>query len=451
VTGVVEASPASANSTWQWASLNPSNGTFELPLTAGDWYLSYYLDGDQYGSYLLEPLRVRVGAGQIVTQDLATVRHDGVLQGQVRDDKQQPMPGTYVWLRGKHFEQFMLTDAEGRFTIYAPLRDGGALARYTVGTLFSCAVGNPCLLNVDPLPVTLAPRSSLSTWVGPAQNNIILKAKGSTQSETVTVSGQVVLGSNRQPASGATVTFAPDGGRKGTDYTDDEGSYSLSTTVTKGQARIWYTATAGIVQGSNYLAINQRERLSIEGRLRSALAEPGVSAVAGLDLGLRQVAVLPKSETQLFNVVDGWSYTMSDGTQIQIPANAVPVDEGETQVRVAIEAAPFLEPSSLYDPAVYYGYRITLAQAQSGKQIVKPLKADALLTLRYDEGVLAQNYASEAQIRPASFSADLWQPAERFVTNAATNKMTVQTRTLGTWALVRPHLAGLSYLPVLLR
>ncbi len=110
--------------------------------------------------------------------------------------------------------------------------------------------------------------------------------------------------------------------------------------------------------------------------------------------------MLPKSETQVFKVVDGWSYTLSDGTQIQIPANAVPVDEGETQVRVAIEAAPFLEPGSLYDPAVYYGYRITLAQAQSGKQILQSLKADALLTLRYDEGVLAQNYANEAQIQP---------------------------------------------------
>ncbi len=50
MSGVVEASPASANSTWQWANLNPSTGAFELSLTAGDWYLSYDLDGDQYSS-----------------------------------------------------------------------------------------------------------------------------------------------------------------------------------------------------------------------------------------------------------------------------------------------------------------------------------------------------------------------------------------------------------------
>jgi hypothetical protein len=163
------------------------------------------------------------------------------------------------------------------------------------------------------------------------------------------------------------------------------------------------------------------------------------------------VAVLPKSHTEVFNVADGWSYTLTDGSQIQIPANAVPLDDGETQVRVVIEPTPFLEPGSLYDPAIYYGYTITLFQAQSDKQVTQPLKADALLTLRYDEGVLAQHYANESQISPASFSAGLWQPAGRFVVNTAANKVTVQTRTLGTWALVRSHIAGLSYFPVLRR
>ncbi len=57
------------------------------------------------------------------------------------------------------------------------------------------------------------------------------------------------------------MTFAPEGGRKGTDYTDTNGNYILDATATKGQARIRYTATAGIVEGSNYLTISRRDRL----------------------------------------------------------------------------------------------------------------------------------------------------------------------------------------------
>jgi hypothetical protein len=451
VTGVVVASPAGANSTWQSASLDTGNGAFDLLLTAGTWYLSYDLDSDRYGSTQVAPIRVQVGSGQTVTQDLTTAVLDGMVEGQVLDDKQQPLSGTYVWLRGNNFEQFALTDKDGRFTIYAPLYDGGGLARYTIGTALSCTVGKPCLLNVDPLPVTASVRSLSSMWASPMDSTIVLRAKGSAQSENVTVSGHVVSGSNQQPVAGASVTFKPDSGNKGTGYTNSAGNYSLSTVVTKGLARVWYTATAGVVQGSTYYAIDKRDRVAIEGRLLSALTAPSAPGAVGLDLQLQQVAVLPKSHTEMFYVADGWSYTLSDGTQIQIPANAVPVDQDETQVRAVIEPAPFLEPGDLYDPAIYYGYTITLFQAQSGKQVTQPLKADALLTLRYDEGVLTQHYANESQISPASFSAGLWQPADRFVVNTTTNKVTVSTRTLGTWALVRSHIASLYYFPLLRR
>jgi hypothetical protein len=310
-------------------------------------------------------------------------------------------------------------------------------------------VGKPCLLDADPQTVTAAPRSLLSLWASPAQSSIVLKAKGSAQSESVTVEGQVLIGSAQQPVSGATVTFTPNSGRKGTGYTNDGGRYSLTAVVTRGLARVRYTQTAGYVQGSTYYTIDKRDQVAIEGRLQRVLARPGAAGVADLNLRLQQVAVLPKPEAQVFNVVDGWSQTLSDGTQIQIPANAVPLDEGETQVRVVIEPALFLEPSNLYDPAIYYGYTATLFQAQSGKQIIQPLKADALLTLRYDESVLARHYANESQISPASFAGGLWQPASRFVVNSASNKVAVQTRTLGTWALVRSHIADIIYFPVL--
>ena len=91
---------------------------------------------------------------------------------------------------------------------------------------------------------------------------------------------------------------------------------------------------------------------------------------------------------------------------------------------MVVEATPLLPPTSLYTMATYYGYTITLYDVASGKQITGQLRSDALLTLRYDEATLAKRGVGEDQIRPASFANNLWQPADTFVVNTQSNKVT---------------------------
>jgi hypothetical protein len=451
VQGVVVAAPAGANASWQWADLNSAAGTYDLGLTAGTWYLSYYLDTDRYDSSLATSIKVQVASNQIVTQDLTTVALDGKIEGHVIGTNGQVLPSTYVWARGDNFEQYVLTDEAGYFKINVPLRNGASIARYTVGTAFSCAEGALCpQLDAEPLVLNAVPQTGLSAQ-GIAPQDITLKAQLS--GGVVTLSGKVTNNKNKA-VSGAHVTFVPQSGTSGNDDTSSTGNYNMDVTFPAGKKRVRYTLYAGYFEGYTYIPVDEvSDRLTIPSSLLAATAARGPSAapIEGPTLQLGAPVQLPQSASYLFNVADGWSYTLSDGTQIQIPANAVPVAAGETQVRIAIEPAPFLQPTSLYGLATYYGYTMTLYEASSGKQITQPLLADALLTLRYDEGVLAKHHTSEAQIRPASFSADVWQTAGKFVANTATNKVTVQTKTLGSWALVRPQIADLFYVPVVRR
>jgi hypothetical protein len=451
VAGIVEAAPAGANATWQWVDLNPSTGAFDLSLTAGTWYLSYYLDTERYSTSPPAPITVSVAANQTATRDLSTIALDGKLEGGVVGIDGRPLSSTYVWARGNNFEQYVLTDDHGQFAIPVPLHNGASIARYTVGTAFSCAEGTLCSqLDVEPQTFAAAPASSLSTQAITPQA-ISLRAQRS--GGVVTLSGKVTK-SNNQPAARVAVTFVPWSGTSGNDDTDSKGRYSLDVTFPTNKNRVRYTINAGFFEGSSYIPVDEvNDILNIPSSLIAATAAmgPSAAAVGGPDLMLGAPIQLPQSATYLFNVADGWSYTLSDGTQIQIPPSAVPVSAGETQVRIAVEPAPFLQPTSLYNLATYYGYTITLYEAKSGKQITQPLLADALLTLRYDEGVLAKRHTVESQLRPASFSADVWQTANKFVANASANKVIVQTQTLGSWALVRPQIADMAYLPFMRR
>jgi hypothetical protein len=358
------------------------------------------------------------------------------------------LPGAYVWVRGTNFEQYTLTDNAGNFQVYVPLHDSAGIARYTVGTAFACDAGSACRLDAVPQTLDAAARTALGA-LGIAPQGISLNAQ--RNGSVVTLSGKVT-DKNKQAAPRVHVSFVvPNVGPTGEDDADSNGIYSMDVTFGDNQKRVRYNIKAGYVSGRTYTPVDQvlLKQLEVPARSMSAGVQGQAAIpVAGPDLELGEPVTLPEGGTFLFNVADGWSYTLSDGSQIQIPASAVKVSSDETQVRAVVEPAPLLPPTALYDQATFYGYTITLYEASSGKEITQPLLADALLTLRYDENVLTRRRTPESHIRPASFSSNIWQPTDKFVVNTAANKVTVQTRTLGSWALVRPQISSEIYFPI---
>jgi hypothetical protein len=448
VTGVVIASPISADANWQSASLN-SDGSYALKLAAGTWHLGYSLDGEQYNPYSADQVVVQAISGQTVTQNLITTRLDGVIDGIVTDAAGQPIPHTYIWVRGANFEQYAITDENGGFIVYVPLNDGATPTPYSVGTALSCDAVATCQLDANPQTVIATSRIALSSLLSAPTPKVILVTQ--LPGPAIRVKGTVTK--DGSPAKSARVNFTPTPGSFTTTTTNkDDGRYTLDVTFPKGTTKATYLFEAGYLNDNGQLSAfeTRRGRLEISSALSAAAIRPSQAEIELPPAQLEETVTLPERVSDIFQASDGWSYTLADGSQIQIPANTVPITP-TSQVQVVVEATPLLQPTSLYAMATYYGYTITLYDASSGKQITGPLRSDALLTLRYDAATLTKRSASEAQIRPASFSDNLWQLASTFVVNTQSNKVTVQTRTLGAWALVQPQGTTVIHLPVMRR
>ncbi len=137
-----------------------------------------------------------------------------------------------------------------------------------------------------------------------------------------------------------------------------------------------------------------------------------------------------------FKVASGWSYTLPDGTRIQIPANAVPT--AEEWVQIAIAPTVYLPDTGIYRK-VGNGYTITLYEARSGKKISKNLKTDAQMSFSYANVSQATLAAldDEVAFHPAQYAADTWQLNQSFTINPSTKRIMVQTRRFGVWGLVQ--------------
>ena len=174
-----------------------SDGSYTLKLAAGTWHLSYSLDGEQYNPYSADSIVVQALAGQTVTQDLTTTRLDGVIKGVVVDAAGQPIPSTYIWVRGTNFEQYAATDEHGAFTVYVPLKDGANLASYSVGTALSCDAVDTCQLDAEPQTVVATARIALGSLLIAPQNTTTVLV---TQRPGPAVLIQGIITNNGSPA-----------------------------------------------------------------------------------------------------------------------------------------------------------------------------------------------------------------------------------------------------------
>jgi protocatechuate 3,4-dioxygenase beta subunit len=448
VTGVVVAWPATTNASSQWTDIVSETGAYTLTLSEGDWYLGYYLDGETYDSTSTPDL-VHVTSGQTLKRNLFTTPLDGIIDGTVQDVDGKPLAGTYIWIRGPDFEQYSLTGDNGTFSVPVPLQYNQQPARYTVGTEFNCDQNGICLLNAEPQTIMATARNAVGK-LGMSPQSITLKAK--RKGPAINIKGSV-KGKDGKPRAGALVNFWPSPGQQASDDTNSKGEYSMNVTFPEGTSSAYYWLEAGYRGNYSYEPFETRSGTINLPSATSLAAQPTQIEVDLPEAKLGDALTLPKAGSYTFKASEGWTYTFTDATQLQIPPNAVPLTP-TAEVRVTVEATPRLPQTSLYRQATYYGYTIMLYDAVTGRRITEPLKADAQLTLRYDDEVLSESHTSESQLRPANYTTNIWQSSTKYVLNTTANKVTVQTRSLGAWALVRPQQdasSGTVWLPLVVR
>ncbi len=99
--------------------------------------------------------------------------------------------------------------------------------------------------------------------------------------------------------------------------------------------------------------------------------------------GFKLAYTLPTSIADTFTVSSGYNKTLGDGTQINIPANAVPVSDTSSSVTINISPITTgLSATSTTKP-VGYGYSFELLDSD-GKAITASFTKEAVITISYD-------------------------------------------------------------------
>jgi len=152
------------------------------------------------------------------------------------------------------------------------------------------------------------------------------------------------------------------------------------------------------------------------------------SSSARQDLLLTGPNPKPGPVAVLFDAADEQTITLADGTEIFIPAGAMPVT-GEVLLRIIPISAM---PTQMDMRVVDYGYAF-LASDETGAPITEHFNQDVTIRFTYDDtGVL------ERWLRPAYYSTttDEWTVPESYVVDTAANEISMQIDHFTNFALL---------------
>jgi hypothetical protein len=428
---------------WQWAEI--TDGSFSLPVSRGKWNLSYELDTDAYMPHPPAPIQVEVGDGT-VNQDLPLIPLGERVRGRVEYEDGEPASDVQIMLRlspegsssDNIFETEVFTDAEGKFNIPVPsgdtikgLKKRGCL-RIDVNAYLTCI-------------------STAMNWCGGTNNYCYKEAKVECRTEylsgirssskedeemvlvlrkaDVYLTGKVLAGDGETGVEGAFVSAYSADGQKADGYTDSSGEYQLQAArASEAYGNIWTVRAAYKPAGAAAYYLTEKTTADISG------TDTNISVS---DLVLSKGGTLPGQVTRTFNAEKSWNFTLSDGFQIQLSANSVPVGKDERNVKITVEPTVYLS-QTLEDEAISYGYAITAREKSSTKELLEKFNQNALLVFRYTDERLTNMGLTEADIRPAYFSSitKSWQPVKSFTLDTDANKITCQTDHFSTWALI---------------
>ena len=299
-------------SNWKDTFINPKDGTFELSLTPGTWELDYYIEVADDASYLPYPassIQVTAVANSTVTQDITLSTVDGTITGTVLDPDGAAVTETiYVWVHrdisqagtARYFDEVETSD--GTFTF--KLASG---YQYDVGVVLPDGISyfEPKVTRAD---LTSDASATLSI---------------SLVTSDATITGSVTLADTGSAVEDAFVYAWSADGQAIEAETDSSGNYSLSLS----SGSVWNV-------GADY----ETETGTAYKTVKTATVDMTSATSATKNLVLvTQTYTLPDSVADSFTASSGYSKVLSDGTEISIPANAVPVSDSSETITINIK------------------------------------------------------------------------------------------------------------------
>ncbi len=418
------------NGAWQSTLINSTDGTYTITAAAGMWNLGYHLRSADYVNNPPPDTRATITAGQVTTYNFTIVAADATIEGYIRKPDNSPLNFAFAHAHRDRSQTSAAIDtgglsqpSNGYFKIRVP--SGG---QYAVGAHAPAELGY------------IQPDRQIVTLTSGMTATITLTFKASNGKITGTVyyhneAGNAVYG------PGAWVwAFSPDGQHTGAPA-DLNGRFELNVVT----GTRWYL-------GAGYHPADTN--LFYKTITPTAINMTGTQTTQDLHIYLAR-APMPPAIVATFDPSVGWSGVLSDGTQIDIPAGAMPTTD---TVRIAITPVADELPNTLTARPFNYGYTIVAYEDSTGEQIVSSFNANVLITFYYTDADLTAGGVSEADLSPSYFSTttNSWTEVDSFTVDTANNQITAQIDHFSKWSLTSSEETEASttvnvYLPLIAR
>lgn len=377
-----------ADNYWAWvgAEIEPANGTYALGVSAGLWHMIYTVDLASGYVPLNHGLTVPVESGQTLGVPLPVAERDSVLSGVVLRPDGSPLAGAVVIADG-------IGSEVNQVVLRTISRDDGS---------FSLAVP------YGMYKLHASHRNDMN-WLNPVLQTVITPPDGMIDGITlqfrdpdVTLTGVATL-ANNPDANGRVTIWA---------YTD-EGA-ATSTTALLGE-----TYTLNLLSGLRWHVGAVFETPNSYFATRETLFMAGNET---LDLSLEGPFAKPGPISVSFDASESQAVRLADGTEIFVPAGAMPTTGTVTLYVTPIATFPHQNYARLYN----YGYAI-VALDESGRPITEKFNQNVIISFSYSEEELADLSLNENNLKPAYFSTTTqsWTVPDGYVVNTANDRITM--------------------------
>jgi len=423
--GQVRAFSEQFEDAWTNTSIDPETAEFELDIIGGEWQIAYHLYGFHYGNssdYIgsIAPMAITVENGSVTQQDFMLTAYDATIRGTVLYPDSSPVSYGYAQIRS-------VGDETGHGTIHrgAKIVKGEFEVKVLSGLEYE--------IGVDLHYYT----GTTGDYMQPNKERITPAADSTTDlvmqfiEPDSTIVGTVYQSETGDPTRHARVMAWSLGGQYRYVDTDANGAFSLA--VQSGAT--WYISAWWWSQDDGYMSYET------DGEIEVVLAEAG-ERTQNLTVVVQDYS-LPQAITETFDSGIAQSITLDDGTMIEIPAAAVPVEDTDGH-DVRVEIAPLTAglPGSYATDAVDYGYDIQIFNNHTGEEVTAALNHDIIVTYQYEDSALAEMSADETTLAPAirTTNSDAWDTAENFTVNPEKNELRLSISQAAEAAItVRPN------------
>ena len=402
-------------SSWTAAAINPGNGAYYMPVAAGVWHVNYRIDQSEYakaGGHR----NVAVQSGQTAVVPLPVVPKDAAIEGTVLDPNGNPLPGATVVVKGLGSEVQNLrlhtqSAADGSFRIELPY------GRYRLGA-------------------TLGPDSG---WINPIEKTVTVDPNSVSgghvlqfQQPDAVLRGTLTVTNTTEAGMVYVWAWSEDGGFTNGHFPVSQaggyatGAYSLEVV----SGTVWRVG-AVFETGSQYWKGHETVEVN--------------TADVVQDITLMGSQPKPGPVVVTFDAANPQRIRLADGTEIFIPAGAMPVSGLVTLRIVPIATLPQHFQASV----LTYGYAFFATDA-SGLPIESNFNQDVIIRFAYDEDAL--HGFPEILLKPAYFSTttNQWTVPESYVVDTEANLVTIQIDHFTNFALISEG-GSVVYLPVIVR